>query len=82
MVIQSQAGFDFTQFPAHSLFQAFQIGSGTKWRALSPLSERQVQPDLQSDALPTELSWQLAFIKRKCNPSSIYDIYIICCLLL
>ena len=44
MVIQSQAGFDFTQFPAHSLFQAFQIGSGTKWRALSPLSERQVQP--------------------------------------
>ena len=32
--------------------------------------------DLQSDALPTELSWQLAFIKRKCNPSSIYDIYI------
>ena len=44
MVIQSQAGFDFTQFPAHSLFQAFQIGSGKKWRALSPLSERQVQP--------------------------------------
>ena len=38
--------------------------------------------DLQSDAVPTELSWQLAFIKRKYNPSSIYDIYIICCLLL
>ena len=44
MVIKSQAGFDFSQFPAHSPFQAFQIGSGTKWRALSPLSERQVQP--------------------------------------
>ena len=43
MVIQSQAGFDFTQFPAHSPFQAFQIASGTKWRALSPLSERLVK---------------------------------------
>ena len=43
MVIQRQAGFDFTQFPAHSLFQAFQIGSGTKWRALSPLSQHLVE---------------------------------------
>ena len=32
--------------------------------------------DLQSDALPTELSRQLTFTERKYNPSSIYDIYI------
>ena len=43
MVIKSQAGFHFSQFPGHSPFQAFQIASGTKWRALSPLSERPVK---------------------------------------
>ena len=38
--------------------------------------------DLQSDALPTELSRQLAFDEMKYNLFFIYDIYIICCSLL
>ena len=33
--------------------------------------------DLQSDALPTELSRQPTFTERKYNPSSIYDIDIL-----
>ena len=53
---------------------------------LMPMSSpdlNQGPSDLQSDALPTELSRQLTFTERKYNPSSIYDIpYIICCLLL
>ena len=58
MVIQSQPGFDFTHFPAHSPFQAFQIASGTKWRALSrlsPLSERLVEPTHTAYKLKKEI---------------------------
>ena len=43
----------------------------------SSLDLNQGPSDLQSDALPTELSRQLTFTERKYNPSSIYDIYIL-----